>query len=137
MEEKRLTRTKFSGIQSIPKYFNLLDIADLLESEDLLEKVSGRIVQKDKTQLELNANGQTYKFQQKQNHGGHRLGDGGEFENILLLQQNKRPLLASQHFISYGTYTDDSMDYEIESKETTFLLTRDDFALAVFERMKK
>ncbi|HLC31778.1 MAG TPA: hypothetical protein VJK51_03855 [Candidatus Nanoarchaeia archaeon] len=87
--------------------------------------------------LEYHYNNTKYTFRKLRLSGEHRFGDGGETEIQEHLMRNDTLILLSKDFKSYYTYSDDSADFELESRKETYLLEEDELGRYILEELKK
>jgi hypothetical protein len=109
-----------------------VDTGDLKEAARIFMtlRTDGRIIDAGSpagVEIQLGAASYRIKYDHKSEH---RWGDGGESETLALLVRGDRPVLAGVRRARWGTYSDDSMDYDMGMTHELFLLDDHD-ALAV------
>lgn len=86
-------------------------------------------------------NGNFYSVYERFDFSGHRKGEGGESEEILILEATPEqiPLLTSINFQPYETSQNDEEDKEnrIKMEMTTYLLEEEPFARLIYEQIQE
>lgn len=78
-----------------------------------------------------------YRVEQSHRSSGHREGDGGEREFVSkLISPAGEDVLMSVEFLAYGTYGDDSMDYDYPVQRGIYLLSEDAVARMILDSIR-
>ncbi len=65
----------------------------------------------------------------------HAWGNGGKSQECYTLRKEGEPILVTYHTDQWGTYSDDSTDYELPSDDATYLLREDSVARTLFDNL--
>ena len=80
-------------------------------------------------------NRREYNVESKREEGGHRNGDGGEFEEKAILKIDGRCMMISRHFCAYHIYSDDSEDFVVQDVRDTYVFGHDNLIRDIFSEI--